>query len=68
MITQAGGAAWSGKDKATFDPNDDIETYSELSEGVTNIIIMGGNVWKKYRSFKAIKDVLDTRRGSNAQL
>lgn len=68
MIIQAGGAAWSGKDKATFDPNDDIETYSELSEGVTNIIIMGGNVWKKYRSFKAIKDVLDTRRGSNAQL
>ena len=46
IITQAGGAAWSGKDKTTFDPNDDIETYSELSEGVTNIIIMGGNVWK----------------------
>lgn len=68
MIIQAGGAAWSGRDKQTFDPNDDIETYAENSEGVTNIIIMGGNVWKKYRSFKAVKDLLDTRRGSNAKL
>ncbi|EFF8447689.1 major capsid protein, partial [Escherichia coli] len=51
-----------------FDPNDDIESYAEFSEGVTNIIIMGGNVWKKYRSFRAIKEALDTRRGSNSEL
>lgn len=68
IITQSGGAEWSGKDKETFDPNDDIESYAEFSEGVTNIIIMGGNVWKKYRSFRAIKEALDTRRGSNAEL
>lgn len=54
--------------KETFDPNDDIESYAEFSEGVTNIIIMGGNVWKKYRSFRAIKEALDTRRGSNSEL
>ncbi|MGI5639337.1 major capsid protein, partial [Escherichia coli] len=30
--------------------------------------IMGGNVWKKYRSFRAIKEALDTRRGSNSEL
>lgn len=29
---------------------------------------MGGNVWKKYRSFRAIKEALDTRRGSNSEL
>ncbi|WP_449262147.1 major capsid protein [Escherichia coli] len=68
IITQSGGAEWSGKDKETFDPNDDIESYAEFSEGVTNIIIMGGNVWKKYRSFRAIKEALDTRRGSNSEL
>ncbi|EHL5878068.1 major capsid protein [Escherichia coli] len=68
IITQSGGTEWSGKDKETFDPNDDIESYAEFSEGVTNIIIMGGNVWKKYRSFRAIKEALDTRRGSNSEL
>ncbi|MDE7870352.1 major capsid protein, partial [Escherichia coli] len=39
IITQSGGTEWSGKDKETFDPNDDIESYAEFSEGVTNIII-----------------------------
>ncbi|EFG6453161.1 phage capsid protein [Escherichia coli] len=68
IITQSGGAEWSGKDKGSFDPNDDIESYAEFSEGVTNIIIMGGNVWKKYRSFRAVKEALDTRRGSNSEL
>ncbi|MFB5745062.1 major capsid protein [Cedecea sp. S5-13] len=68
IITQAGSVAWSAQDKDTFDPNDDIELYAEQSEGVTNIIVMGGNVWRLYRSFKAVKEVLDTRRGSNSEL
>ncbi|MCS2168038.1 major capsid protein [Scandinavium manionii] len=67
-IIQAGNGAWSTQNKETFDPNDDIESYAELSEGVTNIIIMGGNVWKTYRAFKSTKDNLDTRRGSNSYL
>lgn len=68
IITQSGGTEWSGRDLSTFDPNDDIEEYAEISEGTTNIIVMGRNVWKKYRAFKAVKDCLDTRRGSNSVL
>ncbi|AGP46219.1 Phage major capsid protein E [Serratia plymuthica] len=68
IITQAGAGKWSTKDVATFDPNDDIETYAENSDGVTNIIIMGSDVWKTYRKFKRVSEILDTRRGSNSSL
>lgn len=68
LIVQAGPAAWSARDKATFDPNDDIEAYAETAEGPINVIIMGSKVWRTYRSFKAVKDMLDTRRGSNSKL
>lgn len=68
LITQAGAAAWSKRDKTTWNPHDDIETYAESSKAPVNIIVMGGEVWKSYRSFKAVKDVLDTRRGSTATL
>lgn len=68
IIHQVGSAAWSAQDINTFDPNDDIETYAEYSEGVTNIIIMGSNVWKTYRKFKSVRETLDTRRGSESVL
>ncbi|WP_068871530.1 major capsid protein [Edwardsiella tarda] len=67
-IVQAGGKEWSKQDADTFDPIGDIETYAEFSEGVVNIIVMGGIVWRRLRSFKRFREMFDTRRGSNSAL
>lgn len=68
IITQAGSTAWSTQDKDTYDPNDDIELYAEVAKAPINVIVFGKDAWKLYRSFKAVKDSLDTRRGSNSHL
>lgn len=67
-IVQAGAAAWSARDKETYDPTDDIETYAVNASGVVNIIVFDPKGWSLFRSFKAVKDKLDTRRGSNSEL
>ncbi|POU74072.1 major capsid protein E [Leclercia sp. LSNIH6] len=67
-IVQAGAAAWSTRDKETYDPTDDIETYAVNASGVVNIIVFDPKGWSLFRSFKAVKDKLDTRRGSNSEL
>ena len=67
-IVQAGAAAWSVRDKETYDPTDDIETYAVNASGVVNIIVFDPKGWSQFRSFKAVKDKLDTRRGSNSEL
>ncbi len=67
-IVQAGTAAWSSRDKETYDPTDDIETYAVNASGVVNIIVFDPKGWSLFRSFKAVKDKLDTRRGSNSEL
>lgn len=67
-IVQAGAAAWSVRDKETYDPTDDIETYAVNASGVVNIIVFDPKGWSLFRSFKAVKDKLDTRRGSNSEL
>ena len=67
-IIQAGAAAWSQQDKATFDPTDDIEAYSDNASGVVELIVFDQKGWALFRSFKAVKDKLDTRRGSNSEL
>jgi len=67
-ITQAGAAAWTSRDKATYDPTDDIEAYSLNASGVVNIIVFDPKGWALFRSFDAVKEKLDTRRGSNSEL
>lgn len=67
-IIQAGGAAWSGKDKETYDPTEDIEAYALNASGVVNIIVFDPKGWALFRSFKAVREKLDTRRGSNSEL
>lgn len=66
IILQAGGTEWSKQNAETFDPVSDIELYSEVSEGVVNVMVMGGNVWRKLRSFKRFREQFDTRRGSGS--
>jgi hypothetical protein len=67
-ITQIGQAAWSGKDKKTYDPTDDIEAYALNASGVINIVVFDPKGWALFRSFEGVKDKLDTRRGSTAEL
>lgn len=67
-IIQAGAAAWSGKDKETYDPTEDIEAYALNASGVVNIIVFDPKGWALFRSFKAVREKLDTRRGSNSEL
>ncbi len=67
-IIQAGAAAWSARDKETYDPTDDIEAYALNASGAVNIIVFDPKGWALFRSFKAVKDKLDTRRGSNSEL
>ncbi|MGC8400964.1 major capsid protein [Enterobacter mori] len=67
-IIQAGAAAWSTRDKETYDPTDDIEAYALNASGVINIIVFDPKGWALFRSFKAVEKKLDTRRGSNSEL
>ncbi|WP_195911604.1 major capsid protein, partial [Enterococcus faecium] len=67
-IVQAGAAAWSTRDKETYDPTDDIEAYALNASGVVNIIVFDPKGWALFRSFKAVEKKLDTRRGSNSEL
>ena len=67
-ITQAGAAAWSTRDKETYDPTDDIEAYALNASGVVNIIVFDPKAWSLFRSFKLVRERLDTRRGSNSEL
>ena len=65
-ITQSGGTEWSKRDKSTYDPTDDIEAYALNASGVVNIIVFDPKGWALFRSFKAVKEKLDTRRGSHS--
>ncbi|WP_435051205.1 major capsid protein [Escherichia coli] len=67
-ITQSGGTEWSKRDKSTYDPTDDIEAYALNASGVVNIIVFDPKGWALFRSFKAVKEKLDTRRGSHSEL
>ena len=67
-ITQSGSTEWSKRDKSTYDPTDDIEAYALNASGVVNIIVFDPKGWALFRSFKAVKEKLDTRRGSNSEL
>lgn len=67
-VKQTGSTAWSVQDKDTYDPTDDIESYSDLASGTVNVIVLDGKAWKALKSFKKFWAALDTRRGSNSQL
>ncbi|MFL0009992.1 major capsid protein [Escherichia coli] len=69
-ITSRSPAAreWSKRDKSTYDPTDDIEAYALNASGVVNIIVFDPKGWALFRSFKAVREKLDTRRGSHSEL
>ena len=67
-IMQSGSTEWSKRDKSTYDPTDDIEAYALNASGVVNIIVFDPKGWALFRSFKAVREKLDTRRGSHSEL
>ena len=67
-ITQSGDTEWSKRDKSTYDPTDHIEAYALNASGVVNIIVFDPKGWALFRSFKAVREKLDTRRGSHSEL
>ena len=67
-VTLAGGAAWDQTGTAT--PEDDLETWAATiqskSGAPARTVVMDPQAWKKFRKFQAVKDLLDTRRGSQS--
>lgn len=55
-----------GKERTLFCIS--IEAYALNASGVVNIIVFDPKGWALFRSFKAVKEKLDTRRGSNSEL
>lgn len=67
-ITLSGAAKWDAVDVETHDPSGDFEEWSEASDGIIDIAVMDKKAWALFKKFKAVKDALDTRRGSNSEL
>ncbi|MFT7565821.1 MAG: hypothetical protein ACI846_000107 [Pseudoalteromonas distincta] len=67
-VVLAGAEKWDQQDKATYNPNDDITDAAAACESGINIAIFDQKGFNLYNSFKAVKDSLETRRGSNSQL
>lgn len=68
QITLVGAAKWDTVDPETYDPADDIEDWAANTTGSTGVIVMDKLAWRLFSKFKAVKDKLDTRRGSTSQL
>ncbi|EOX3957960.1 major capsid protein [Vibrio alginolyticus] len=67
-VTLSGADKWSALDKATSEkPMEDIEDWASRCNLVANEVYMGRAAWRLFRSFKCVKDALDTRRGSRSQ-
>lgn len=68
FITLSGAAKWDAADVDTHDPSDDFDAWSESADGIIDIAVMDKKAWALFKKFKAVKDSLDTRRGSNSEL
>jgi len=68
QIVLAGAAKWDAVDVETYDPTDDLEEWSAETTGAVGLVIMGKGAWKLFSRFKAVKALLETRRGSTSQL
>jgi len=68
-VTLAGAAKWDTVDADTYDPTDDIEDWAELASGPVDVLVFDKAGWRKFRSFKAVKENLDTtQRGSTSSI
>lgn len=68
QLVLAGGAKWDTVDPETHDPAEEIEDWAVNANGPTGLIIMDRKAWRLFYRFKAVRDALETRRGSTSQL
>lgn len=68
QVTLVGGAKWDEVDPETYDPTEDLENWAQAATGAIDSIMMDKGTWAKFRSFKAVKEKLETRRGSNSAM
>jgi hypothetical protein len=59
---------WSQQNLETYDPLGDIEVAAEAAEGTIDLLIMDEKAWSRLKKFKAVKDKLETRRGSTSTM
>lgn len=64
----AGAAKWDTVDPETYDPVNDLEDWAVHATGSTNLIIMDKKAWRLFSRFKAVRDMLETLRGSSTQM
>jgi hypothetical protein len=67
-IDLVGGAEWDAVNIATYDPSADIETWAAASSVVSDMLVFSPDAWAVFATFTAVKDKLDTRRGSKSEL
>lgn len=65
-IVLGGVAAWDQLSTAT--PVQDIDDWGALAEGPINKLVFAPTAWALFRKFQEVKDLLDTRRGSESVL
>lgn len=68
QIVLAGAAKWDAVDPATYDPDEDLEDWAVNANGTVSMILMDRKAWRLFSRFKAVKEKLETRRGSTSQL
>ena len=66
--TLVGVAKWDTVDRETYDPSEDLEDWAVEANGTLGAIIMDRKAWRLFSRFKAMKEKLETRRGSTSQL
>lgn len=66
-ITLLAGDKWSAQDKATYNPMDDIEDWAARCNVIADEVCMGRDAWREFKKFEAVKDALNTRRGSSSK-
>lgn len=68
QIELVGSAKWDEVDTETFDPTEDLEAWALNASGSLDSIVMDRGTWAKFRKFKAVKEKLESRRGSSSAL
>jgi hypothetical protein len=68
QVLLAGAAKWDTVDPTTYDPSEDIEDWASETTGSAGVLLMGKGAWRLFSRFQAVKDKLETRRGSTSQL
>ncbi len=63
-VTLIGADKWENQDFATYDPMDDIEDWGDRCNVIGNFVGMGKKAWRTFKKFEAVREALDTRRGS----